>query len=84
MAYLNHPKRQIEALGYIRPALDELQEIQKTGDIFFPKSWLDNLMKGHKSQEAAAIVRQFLDDNPNYPENLKMKILQSADHLIKK
>lgn len=82
MAFLNHPSRQTDAVKYIRPALEELQEIQRTGDIFFPKSWLDNLLKGHNSKEAAAIVRQFLADHPNYPESLKMKILQSADHLI--
>ena len=82
MAFLNHPSRQKDAVKYIRPALDELQEIQQTGDIFFPKSWLDNLLKGQSSKEAAAIVRQFLADHPNYPESLKMKILQSADHLI--
>lgn len=84
MALLNHPFRQGESLEYIRPALDELQEIQQTGDIFFPKSWLDNLLKGHSSREAGEIVRQFLADHPDYPENLKMKILQSADHLLRK
>jgi aminopeptidase N len=84
MAFLNHPQRQQDALEYIRPALGELQEIQRTGDIFFPKSWLDNLLKGHNSKEAAAIVRQFLADHPDYPESLKMKILQSADHLLRK
>jgi aminopeptidase N len=84
LAFLNHPSNQKEALKYLRPALDELQEIQRTGDIFFPKSWLDNLLKGHNSEEAAAIVRQFLADHPDYPENLRMKILQSSDHLMRK
>ena len=83
LAYLNHPSRQSEALSYIRPALDKLQEIQKTGDIFFPQSWLTSLLKGHNSAEAAAIVKQFLADHPDYPENLKQKILQSADHLLR-
>ncbi len=84
MAFLNHPSRQDEALEYIRPALDKLQEIQRTGDIFFPKSWLDNLLKGHNSKKAAAIVKQFLADHPNYPDDLKLKILQSANHLLRK
>lgn len=83
MSYLNHPDRQSEAIGYIRPALDKLQEIQKTGDIFFPQSWLTSLLKGHNSAEAAAIVKQFLAEHPDYPENLKQKILQSADHLLR-
>jgi len=84
LAYLNHPLRQTEAVKYIRPALDELQEIQQTGDIFFPKSWMDNLLKGHNSGEAGELVRQFLTDHPDYPESLKMKILQSADHLLRR
>jgi len=83
MAFLNHPVREKESLEYIRPALDKLQEIKRTGDIFFPKSWLDNLLKGHNSKEAASIVKQFLTDHPDYPEDLKMKILQSADHLLR-
>jgi aminopeptidase N len=83
MAFLNHPIREKESLEYIRPALDKLLEIKLTGDIFFPKSWLDSLLKGHNSKEAASIVRQFLADHPDYQEDLKMKILQSADHLLR-
>ena len=83
MAFLNHPIHEKESLEYIRPALDKLQEIKRTGDIFFPKSWMDSLLKGHNSKEAASIVRQFLADHPDYPEDLKMKILQSADHLLR-
>lgn len=83
MGFLNHPRQQKDALAYIRPALDELQEIQRTGDIFFPKNWLDNLLKGHSGPEAATVVEQFLADHPVYPESLKLKILQSADHLLK-
>ena len=81
MAFLNHPIRQNEALEYIRPALDKLQEIQRTGDIFFPKNWLDALLKGHSSKKAADVVKQFLNEHSDYPENLKLKILQSVDHL---
>lgn len=83
LAFLNHPCRQQESMAYIRPALDKLREIQRTGDIFFPKNWLDALLKGHSGKEATAIVRQFLNDHPDYPENLKLKILQSADHLLR-
>lgn len=83
LGFLNHPLRQNEALNYIRPALDKLQEIQQTGDIFFPKNWLDNLLKGHSSKEAASIVKQFLREHPDYPESLKLKILQTADHLLR-
>ncbi len=83
MAFLNHPLRQNESVEYIRPALDKLEEIQQTGDIFFPKSWLDNLLKGHSTPEAGSVVKKFLKDHPAYPGNLREKILQSADHLIR-
>lgn len=36
LSNLNCQLRQKEAVGYIRPALEVLQEVQRTGDIFFP------------------------------------------------
>ena len=39
LAYLNHPLRQSYAVKYIRPGLEVLEEVQRTGDIFFPKNW---------------------------------------------
>ena len=75
---LNHPLRQEEALGYIRPALDALLDVQRTGDIFFPKQWVAATLRGHDSPEATAQVEQFLKDNPDYPELLKNKLLQAA------
>lgn len=83
LAFLNFPGREEESNAYILPSLDVLQEIQETGDIFFPKSWLDNLLEGHQSAKAADIVRRFLADHPDYPKPLKRKILQSADFLLK-
>ena len=78
---MNHPLRGEESLKYIRPVLENLQEVQRTGDIFFPKDWLSACLRGHRGKEAAAIVEQFLQEHPNYPVLLKNKILQSADHL---
>ncbi|MGV8091361.1 MAG: M1 family aminopeptidase [Mangrovibacterium sp.] len=84
LAFLNHPVRDPESIRYIRPGLEVLQEIQLTGDIFFPQSWLDNLLTGHHSPAAADTVLRFLTEHPGYPENLKRKILKSADFLLKK
>lgn len=81
--YLNHPLRAEGAVRYITPALEHLMEIQRTGDIFFPKNWLSACLRGHNSSEAAQAVGQFLDKNPSYPPLLKSKILQSADHLFR-
>jgi len=81
--YLHHPLRAQQSMKYIEPALEELKEVQQTGDIFFPKSWLDATLWGHSSQEAADVVRRFLEEHPDYPANLKNKILQSADMLFR-
>lgn len=84
LAFLNHPLREPGSISYIRPGLEVLQDIQTSGDIFFPQSWLDNLLTGHHRQAAADTVRQFLSEYPEYPENLKRKILKSADFLLKR
>lgn len=83
LGYLHHPLRSGQAVKYIKPSLEMLQEIQLTGDIFFPTGWLNEILAGHQSHEAAAAVRQFLKDNPTLSENLKNKLLQSADLLFR-
>ncbi|KAA6436840.1 peptidase M1 [Dyadobacter flavalbus] len=81
LAYLHHPLRAKSAIPYLRPSLDMLQEIQLTGDIFFPTRWMNTTFAGHHSTEAAAIVQDFLHDNPDYPSYLKNKVLQATDVL---
>jgi aminopeptidase N len=83
LANLHHPLRRAGAEPYILPALELLEEIQVTGDIFFPKRWLDETLANHRSDEAVRIVRSFLNENPDYNEQLRMKILQSADMLFR-
>ena len=83
ISYLHHPVRASSAVKYIGPSLDMLQEIQLTGDIFFPKRWLEKTLEGHGSDEAAAEVKNFLYRNNNYPTNLKNKLLQSSDILLR-
>ena len=80
LGYLNHPLRQAQALGYIRPALEALEDVQRTGDIFFPKRWVAATLQGHSSPQADAIVDSFLEARPDYPPLLKDKILQAAAH----
>ncbi len=81
--YLNHPLRAASAEKHLRPALDLLVEIRTTGDIFFPKNWLDATLGGHRSKVAADTVRQFLVAHPDYPVRLRRIILQSADDLFR-
>jgi len=69
---------------YVRPSLELLADIQRTGDIFFPKRWMDGTLSGHRSPEAARIVRSFVDRLPtSYPDRLRRIVLSSADDLFR-
>jgi len=84
LTYLHHPLRADASEKYVKPSLDLLWEIQKTGDIFFPKRWMDATLSGHRSTSVAATVRAFLDRlSPQYPVRLKNIVLQSADELFR-
>ena len=79
LTYLNHPLREEYAVKYIRPGLEAMQEVQRTGDIFFPKKWARALLRYHRSDEARREVEVFFAAHPDYPELLKSKILQSCE-----
>jgi aminopeptidase N len=84
LTYLHHPLRASASAQYVKPSLDLLWEIQKTGDIFFPKRWMDATLSGHRSPAVAATVRAFLSSTEaNYPQRLKNIVLQSADELFR-
>ncbi len=83
LSFLHHPLRAAHAERYILPSLELLEEIQTTGDIFFPKRWLDSTLGGHRSEAASLMVRDFLASRPDYPARLRGKILQSADMLFR-
>ncbi len=83
LEFLHHPMRAEAAIKYILPSLQLLEEIQATGDIFFPRSWIGATLSGHSSPEAAAIVKDFLKAYPDYPYRLKNKILMAADLLFR-
>ena len=78
LAYLNHPLRDKESAKYIYRGLSELREVQRTGDIFFPRNWVGALLSSHRSQEAYDELQRWLNDNPDYPQLLRNKILQAA------
>lgn len=84
LRYLNHPLRTSTSERYILPSLQLLLEVQRTGDVFFPKRWMDTALSGYQSPSAAAIVRSFLKQlPPTYPEKLRRIILSSADDLFR-
>ncbi|NIP82937.1 MAG: hypothetical protein GWM90_28410 [Gemmatimonadetes bacterium] len=83
LSYLHHPVRARESVHYLRPALELLPEIRATGDIFFPTRWLDATLSGHASDEAAAVVRGYIEDTPDLPPRLLGKLQQEADPLFR-
>lgn len=78
LTLLNDPVREPRSNRYILPGLDLLKEIQQTGDIFFPSNWLAALLGGHRSQEAAKLVEQWLAGHTDYFEPLRRKVLEQS------
>ncbi len=80
---LHHPLRSETSTQYIRPALELIEEIQATGDIFFPSRWLSATLEGHTSTSAADIVADFLSESETLSPRLRLKVLQSADGVFR-
>ncbi|WP_347173630.1 M1 family metallopeptidase [Polaribacter uvawellassae] len=83
LSNIHHPLRQKSGQKHINACLAILEEIQLTGDIFFPKGWLSSSVGQYSSKEAYDIVQTFLNENPNYNPILKMKLLQTVDDLFR-
>ncbi|MHA7862687.1 M1 family metallopeptidase [Flagellimonas marinaquae] len=81
--YLHHPLRQKTAIAQLPLALDLLEEIQKTGDIFFPKRWLSATVGQYQSPEAYQLVETYLEEHPELEPSLKGKLLQATDDLYR-
>jgi len=82
LALLNDPTREDFSIIYLRPGLDALEEIQRTGDIFFPGYWLSSLLSGHKSPEARDVVEGWIADHPNLEPALINKLKENAYWLL--
>ena len=83
LANLHHPLRVAQSENYLLPSLELLEQIQATGDIFFPSRWLDATLANHRSVSAVATVNDFLAARPDYNAQLRAKILQAADPLFR-
>ena len=79
---LCHPLRIDEAVFYIRPALEILPEIQRTGDIFFPASWCKRILGSQTSPDAKEEVEAFLASHADMHPLLQTKIRQGAGYLL--
>ncbi len=80
---LHHPLRQESGRQYVSESLQLLEEIQQTGDIFFPLRWLEAVLGGYGDKETALLVRTYLDEHPDLSVNLRLKVLQAADLLFR-
>ena len=80
---LNSDVYEPQCNSYIEPSLKSLEYLQQTSDVFFPEKWMKALMENHKSKEAAMIIDNFMKANPNYPTNLKNKVLEASWILMK-
>ncbi|NVO31767.1 M1 family metallopeptidase [Hymenobacter lapidiphilus] len=83
LAYLHHPLRAATSEKYLPQSLALLEEIQQTGDIFFPYSWLQSTLGSYQTPTAARTVREFLRAHPSYNPQLRAKLLQAADDVFR-
>ena len=81
LGYLCHRTREQQAATYIAEAIDSLQYIQRTSDIFFPQSWTRTLLADRRSEEAIQALNTSLQRHDDYNQLLKNKILQAAWNL---
>ena len=82
LGYLHHPMRTRHSQRFVIPSLEMVEEIQRTGDIFFPQGWLGSTLGSHSDPGLAAEVKGWVDGLPDdYPHRLRGKILQSTDGL---
>jgi aminopeptidase N len=80
---LNSDVYEPQSNNYIESTLESLEYLQQTSDVFFPEKWMKALMEDHKSKEAAQIIENYLKSHPDYPANLKNKVLEASWILMK-
>ncbi len=78
-----HPLRGAHAERHVPAGLRLVEEIQRTGDIFFPLSWLNALLGGQQSVASAEAIVAYLDATPGLPPRLRGKVLQAADDVFR-
>lgn len=83
LSYMNHPLRQNSFIKFLPAALNMLQEVQHTGDVFFPQNWLGAIFGNYQTKQAWQVVERFLKTHPGYNPKLTAKILQATDNLYR-
>jgi aminopeptidase N len=83
LTYLFHPLRTPQAYKHIPKALSLLEDVRASGDIFYPRDWLNSILGYARGSEPENMVRAYLDENHEYEPKLRGKILQAADDLFR-
>ncbi len=81
--HIHHPLRQDSSRELLPLALELLEEIQRTGDIFFPKRWLVATIGQYQSPGALEQVEIYLGNHPDLNPSLRGKLLQATDDLYR-
>ena len=82
VAYLHHPVREVHAVLLLRPSLELLPDVHRTGDIFLPRRWAHATLRGHSSRAAAEAVQACLGTLP-LSSHLRRLVLEAADDLLR-
>ncbi|MCC8071992.1 MAG: M1 family aminopeptidase [Bacteroidales bacterium] len=67
-----------ESLLYLKQGLESLEDVQQTGDIFFPTYWLRALLGYQRSGEAIEIVDGYIASHPDLNPALLRKLREAA------
>lgn len=78
LALFHHPLRAEHSRQFLPRTLQLTQEIQRTGDIFFPLRWLEAALAGYQDALARKMVNDYLENNPQLSPSLRLKVLQAA------
>ncbi len=79
----NALEHQALTFPYLAPALDSLPFIQARRRIFFLETWLAAFLRGQTSDSALSVVLRYLEEHPRIPQDLRRKVLQHMDELVR-
>jgi aminopeptidase N len=68
-------------LPFLERALEELPVLKRTRKIFFINGWLAAFIGGQCSERALAVVRNFLEREPQLDRDLRLKVMEVTDNL---
>ncbi len=79
LKYIHHPFLNGKNIRYVEDEISLMPEVKNTGSLFFPMSWINVILRGYNSNKVVSLIDYYFKDHPDFPEDLKMKVLQAAD-----